>query len=1803
MIMNKKIFTLFVGALMAFGSLLTANAQSPYAVYGNKKVNYTSFRDTLRADTAFTFDPQQAEGLGYYVLSVTGIINPQGQTLRPPFGAESLSKSLVLYRTTDGTVRLDTISKLDMDTIGYWGKESKFNLLPNIQWCVKATPSSHYSNVIWDFINQLQAESLEAPLPDYGTWSTTGYDFGTYIKNDAGASYKGIDLTDPEHIWGSWHFSQVYTANQTLQTGMPLYTYYTSDSVLVLCLDGTTPYNPASKVNGGWEVTVKKVAVIDLINGYTGQPITTGTNPVPIQNVLLFTLKKVLPFVMNACDYNSIAETLSFDPDTKAKAKGDEGWNPFTKADATGTNPNAQGTLLAYETNDSLYRYGYLQFRQKSANKWLYVDTAFWNIGNTTYLKFNWSSYQRDTTNTCGVELRADYGLNQCGAYPADAGAKWGYSPNGYSSYYYKGVKARTDVGTLPFTDSTAQCAPKPDSAWYVAPYGYYWYTSGPTLHEVNWRADSFLWELAFGYEELYGQQLWDYASGYYYLALDRGLNVPHPFRFTTGVIDSIFGDGSANSGEAIWDSYVGVVLVNGHPIETYANIYANTGAGSETDDIYTSTPQGIITDIITQTSGAGAVVNDVDYLLYASTDGTLTAAQLKAKVSANYLGALAAVEAWKVDTLKYHWLVRTDSIMQNQSQFRVVYDPWADNAVVNVYQSRVGYTDYTNPTAGVKYPWWYNSFTGNPTAGFTFPTPSVTWNTQIAVGGGYNVANSPFQRSGTAAGIRAGSSTSSATQHSFGDWIYESSPGKQMPVVLISTADTNVFYANSEPLNHLYDTSAWYNENGYAYKDSLLYVDIVNIQTAGLRIATLDQSRPNHNAKITAGFAVKCTPEKEEDVTVVEMPCNLYLIRDEIGRYLQVPIWSITDSVYWRAPEEGEDPTQIPAYQWVIESNRSGANGSFTLTNREFEHVQYSTVVVKKDGKSGFLIYDPGKTSATFAKDVDAVSGKGLVYGKLLPDSIEKGQWPYANEWARDSAVSFIPLAKSVKSDQLLGYTFVPKDSTLVNSYALKYWHFLATGKGKNKYMGWNGYEISDSAVYVDYENYYDKLYFALEEMPDEIAAPAVYAEKTGKYKSIWDKYGYQSEFYTGTTANKIALEAFGYPEAASYDKDGNYTGCIANLKPLARQAYRFKLNDWLKYHPTPKGKYLTVGEQDHYVLCDQVYALKPYVTPVAPATDQIMGVFGVPYFYLRNYYFNRPGYNNTTGEVLPYNEDYFVFVQRVDTVSEIEIWDENNKLIASSGMAQVKEYVYRRFGATAAERIERQVKESRELGAFLGVVYDANAHFDIAVRGDAGIRVSAFTFEKDIDPIYRRFNWNDKQWMSLHPELNYSDDPLTLTLHDYDQKEYWLFENTGADKNEDRPGEAGGGYELNYNEQTADVFKDKYGKTISFLGIKNKDQFPETTDPAGYGNTNYAWYIDTAYINRGTGKIKPQYMLVVDPYRVDKFLACDEYSRRHESPSYLVGRFLFNTAMYAKKIVGGTIYEYTDYKHEHADGSVNIYDYTVPIDETVFNTDAGLQGYGAYGLTGNTDYRSYSGANYTEKKNKWERPALAWAIHAGDTLFVFNNVEPFLAINDPQLLIQKLYESGFASECSGQQYLDFKKLNAACGVKPDPDKIGVQAIIYLGNNAHKDWVWSFRYVERNSDVFVIESETTDRSGTPVIRPGYGAWLTRQNQLITITRDDFRLLMGEAMKVDVKLSDLPPVSNEAVNTSVVKVIGGEKAVTILNAAGKTVVVNNILGQTVAKTTVTSDNATLAVPSGLVIVTVDGEKAVKAIVK
>ncbi len=165
--------------------------------------------------------------------------------------------------------------------------------------------------------------------------------------------------------------------------------------------------------------------------------------------------------------------------------------------------------------------------------------------------------------------------------------------------------------------------------------------------------------------------------------------------------------------------------------------------------------------------------------------------------------------------------------------------------------------------------------------------------------------------------------------------------------------------------------------------------------------------------------------------------------------------------------------------------------------------------------------------------------------------------------------------------------------------------------------------------------------------------------------------------------------------------------------------------------------------------------------------------------------------------------------------------------------------------------------------------------------------------------------------------------------------------------------------------------------------------------------------------------------------------------------------------------------------------------------------------------------------------------------------------------------------------------------------------------------NDDHHNYTWSFRYTDpANVDLedpieeersFLIESNNYDGKK---IAPNNAAWLKNQNNCLVLTdnKSDFDdAKVGDDSALIFNLSegseDDMATENEEISTSTVSVSAVNGGVVVKGAEGKTVVITNVLGQTVANTVITSNEATIAAPAGVVVVAVEGEAAVKAIVK
>ena len=396
---------------------------------------------------------------------------------------------------------------------------------------------------------------------------------------------------------------------------------------------------------------------------------------------------------------------------------------------------------------------------------------------------------------------------------------------------------------------------------------------------------------------------------------------------------------------------------------------------------------------------------------------------------------------------------------------------------------------------------------------------------------------------------------------------------------------------------------------------------------------------------------------------------------------------------------------------------------------------------------------------------------------------------------------------------------------------------------------------------------------------------------------------------------------------------------------------------------------------------------------------------------------------------------------------------------------------------------------------------------------------RTSAFTVEPSDAPLYRRFN------KAVLGE-NVNDGADSLAFVERYRHEY-LMDETNAN------------------------FEDKNG-VVDYLGIWNKDK----------ANGKLAMRIDTAWLNRGAGNVKPQYLISVarDDQGAIETIPCDEADDKH---------FYIDENGNAHK---------TDKWHcQHAKPG-----------------RAGFA-YGKYLVSFADSARADKDKPYMDIKNGYTRVGFVEGIRVADTLWILP--AEFVALANDKISFDALEAyNDSVKNLASKSYLIKNRLDG---------------------DDHKNYTWSFRYVhpenagnvteEGVENQFLFESNNYDNK---IIAPENAAWLKIQNGCVVLTDKsstfshaatggDGALIFNVENKVDDQLA----TDNEEIATSEVTVIALQGAVRVANAEGKKVVITNILGQTVANTVITSSDATIAAPQGVVVVAVEGEEAVKAIVK
>lgn len=394
---------------------------------------------------------------------------------------------------------------------------------------------------------------------------------------------------------------------------------------------------------------------------------------------------------------------------------------------------------------------------------------------------------------------------------------------------------------------------------------------------------------------------------------------------------------------------------------------------------------------------------------------------------------------------------------------------------------------------------------------------------------------------------------------------------------------------------------------------------------------------------------------------------------------------------------------------------------------------------------------------------------------------------------------------------------------------------------------------------------------------------------------------------------------------------------------------------------------------------------------------------------------------------------------------------------------------------------------------------------------------RTSAFTVEPSTTPLYRRFN-------SELLEGNAGDATDSLRF-----VEMYRGENLQIEANP------------NFMKEG-----------IDFLGIYTADK----------ATSGLAFIVDTAWVNRGLGYIKPQYLISID---------------RHDFEG----------------VAGEPCQEAGP--HVDKDGNITDADHCVHAKPAIPSFERGK-----YLI----NFHNFAAENEDLLWKKYDRAGFVEAIRVQDTLYILRDEFKDLA-ND---------KINFASIKAAEEVA--KKANGY-----------VNHIYNLAGDNHKYVTWSMRFKnkevasnEKEEDrAFLIES-MKDCVGTNAlypVGPGEGdiaplqaSWLKMQNGCLVLSTGDSKFDELSTGNDDALIFNVKHVANdeiatdtEDITTNTVSVIAGNGTVTIKGAAGKKVTIANVLGQTIANTVLSSDDATIAAPAGVAVVAVEGEAAVKAIVK
>ena len=872
--------------------------------------------------------------------------------------------------------------------------------------------------------------------------------------------------------------------------------------------------------------------------------------------------------------------------------------------------------------------------------------------------------------------------------------------------------------------------------------------------------------------------------------------------------------------------------------------------------------------------------------------------------------------------------------------------------------------------------------------------------------------------------------------------------------------------------------------------------------------------------ANVKMGLGRNC----DETVDGWQVPAGVYTIWDDRGRCLGVRVYNGTYSPQWMELIPGECPDRIPSYQWVV-TQKSNDKVRVDIFNREFgdialndgANIKLEDVLVTRESSQIF------KHQSRFA------------YAPLIGGIPSNGFAPIIDGWVTGRIVDPISTTECKVTD-ISG--FRPVTSQYLADPYLGYKHFRID-QNENISGTLNPSYGKSEDVADDYGMDYHAYAFRHLQDYNEDKGIALEPRYNDTLLRIEDKpVGFRFLPGREVATHAFAEEIYGYPKTqigSRYIRDGAFSYQQTAVPVLKRYHYELKVADYYSFRNKLAEQFIVLkgaGNQKGTSDGDWRNELYYGVADVYAASDP----FKYANLYLRETYF-LPRVKEQGEYRSKYDDSrriYYVLLDRIERAQ----------------LARVVE-----MGLEVSDTLRGEDGSTDFNLVTIGVNDNHTMYLKAIGKTVSSARPDAFSLSNLNYELYRRLR-------SLNDDVTLGEDEAKPTGLDLDAPKVLRIHR-----------------DANYQEFLHEdaLSSISSGKGINFLGAANATLNPEQIALDGTVKYNYHLFIDTAYINRGTGPIKPQYLIGVNPEFFNGMELIVGNQEVNCSPStiaknltpYTRARYLVN-ATDSSRLVGSTGEAYAPLR----------------------------------------DDRYIMEPTY-------DRLVFVDAVHANDRLYIISELKKYL----------KHSEIFFTAD--GHDYFDAKVVDGLIETRRVPERrpqnskmLGAYYDFGVWDNYHNDVSFSLRFVtpdaknanDKGEDFvdnytkrFLIESETTQRNpfGNAKIAPTQGGWIKLHNHVAVLSRNAYGDPIQDAEVFNVakptSWQDGVPTSND--NVAEVQVLGGTDEVTVLNAANKEVTVTNLLGQTVAKVVLSGNNQKIPVSKGVVVVNVEGLEAVKAVVK